>query len=621
MKNTPYYTVIVIILSFMIPAIIPAAAQAGAISVQARLQPTRFALDQNGRLTVTVNGASSAEVEPPRGDGLRFYSRGQSTRMQWINGKSSSSVAYTYLVQATNPGAHTIAPIAVTVDGKTYQTRAIKCEVSPAGASPSPSPGQHGGRAVQPPPSSSTRLRSGEADQIGFMRIQPKKENVYAGEMVPFTIKAYFHQGMRVTIKSNPRLTNDNFILESLDDKPVQSEELIGGVPYTLLTWHGSVSAVKQGTFPLEMEMDTSLLVRSRRQRPSSMFGSPLLNDPFFDDFFGGYTQKEITLISPKKEITVNDLPAKGKPAEFSGAIGSFSLAVNARPLTVAPGDPITLHMIVQGSGNFDRVKAPIFTGTQQGWKTYPPAAGKLITDKGSTRKVFEQAIIPTNAKIREIPAVDFVYFDPQAKKYISLRSDPIALTMQATAGPKMTQAQPQASRTQPQQQTAQRPGSSPAVALAPLHTRFGKGVTTLQPLYRALWFQALTAIALLTFSVALILLWRNKKMLAHPERIRQQQIGREIDLLLAQARQAMEEKKSSQFLKLCREILQLRFGFAWKVEPRALSAADLEQRLGKDSQLVEILKKAEHAAYLDETISDQEMQRIYRILHEEAKG
>ena len=607
----------------MIPAVIPAAAQAADISVQARLQPTEFAMDQNSRLTVTVNGASSADVEPPGGDGLRFYSRGQSTQMQWINGKSSSSVSYTYLVQATRPGSHTIGPITITVDGKTYKTRAITCMVRPAAASPVPPSGRQGGRAVQPPPSSSTRLRSGEADQIGFMRIQPKKETVYAGELVPFTVKAYFRQGMRVTIKSNPRLTNDNFILESLDDKPVQSEELINGVPYTLLTWHGSISAVKQGAFPLEMAMDTTLLVRSRRQRPSSMFGSPFLDDPFFDDFFGGYTQKNITLLSPKKEITVNDLPEQGKPAQFSGAIGSFSLAVNAHPLSVAPGDPITLHMIIQGSGNFDRVKAPFFTGSPEDWKTYPPSAGKLISGKGPTKKEFEQAIIPTNANIHEIPAVDFVYFDPQAKKYIRLHSDPIALTMRPGAGPNATTVapQPRASRPQPQQQTAQKPGSLPEVALAPIHTRFGKGVTNLQPLYRALWFQALTAIALLTFSVALILLWQKKKMLAHPERIRQQQIGREIDLLLSQARQAMEEKKSRQFLQLCREIIQLRFGFAWKVEPRAISAADLEQRLGKDSQLVEILKQAEHAAYLGETISDEEMQRIYRILHEEAKG
>ena len=308
-----------------------------------------------------------------RGDGLRFYSRGQSTQMQWINGKSSSSVAYTYLVQATSPGTHTIAPITVTVDGKTYQTRAIKCEVQPAGASPAPSPGQHGGRAVQPPPSSSTRLRSGEADQIGFMRVLPRKENVYAGELIPLTIKAYFRRNMRVTIKSNPRLTNDNFILESLDDKPVQSEELIDGVPYTLLTWHGSISAVKQGAFPLEIAMDTTLLVRSRRQRPSSMFGSPFLDDPFFDDFFGGYTQKNITLLSPKKEITVNDLPEQGKPAQFSGAIGSFSMAVNAHPLTVAPGDPITLHMIIQGSGNFDRVKAPFLQDHLRTGRPIPP--------------------------------------------------------------------------------------------------------------------------------------------------------------------------------------------------------------------------------------------------------
>ncbi len=621
MKNAPYHIIFLVIISLALSALVPISVLAGNIAVQARLQPTEFAMDQNGRLTVTINGASSAEVDGPKGDGLQFFSRGQSTSMQWINGKSSSSVSYTYLVQATRPGTHTIEPITVTVDGKTYKTRAITCKVRPAASSPVPPSGHQGGRAVQPPSSSSTRLRSGEADRIGFMRVKPAKENVYAGELVPFTVKAYFRQGMRVTIKSNPRLTNDNFILESLDDKPVQSEEVIGGVPYTLLTWHGAVSAVKQGTFPLEMELDTSLLVRSHRQRPSSMFGSPLFDDPFFDDFFGGYTQKEITLVSPKKEITVNDLPEKGRPPEFGGAIGSFSLAVNARPLTVAPGDPITLHMIVQGKGNFDRVKAPVFTGKKQNWKTYPPSTGKLITGKGPTKKEFEQAIVPTNANIRKIPAVDFVYFDPQAKKYIRLRSDPIALTMQPGAAATTAAPQPRNFRPQTPPQTTQNRSSLPEVALAPIHTSFGKGVRTIRPLYRKVWFQALAVLALLTLVAALVLLGQKKKRLAHPERSKQKQVGQQIARLLAQAKQAMEEKKSDQFLTLCREILQLRFGFAWKVEPRAISAADLEQRLGGDSHLVGILRKAEHAAYGDEPLTDQEMQQIYRILHEEIQG
>ncbi len=622
MKKIIYHPLLLSILSLITLVLSPSTTRAGDISVEARLQPTQFAQDQNARLVVTINGSSSAVPEEPKGDGLLFYSRGQATRMQWINGKASSSVSYTYLVQATRPGSHTIAPIPVTVDGKTYMTKAITCMVIPAAASSSPPSAHQGGRAVQPPPTSSTRLRSGEVDQIGFMRILPEKENVYAGELVPFTIKAYFRRGMRVTIKSNPRLTNDNFILESLDDKPVQSEELIDGVPYTLLSWHGAVSAVKQGTFPLEMEMDTSLLIRSRRQRPSSMFGSPLFNDPFFDDFFGGYTQKDITLISPKKEITVNDLPEKGKPNQFSGAIGSFSLAVSAGPLTVAPGDPITLHMIIQGSGNFDRVKAPIFTGSQQNWKTYPPSEGKLTTDRGITKKEFEQAIIPTNGNIHQIPAVDFAYFDPQAKKYISLHSDPIALTMQVAAGPvsKMVQAQSQASQPLQKQQTVQTPNSSQAIALAPLHTRFGKEVTSLQPLYSSRWFQLFTVITALVFCTALVLLQRRKQQLAHPERVKQKQLTQQIDRLLAQARQAIEDHNSNEFLKICREILQLRFGFAWKVEPKAISAADLEHRLGKDSELVHIVKKAEHAAYSGETISNQEMQKIYQILHKEVE-
>ncbi len=594
----------------------PSTAQATDVSVQATLQPKQFTLGQDARLTITINGASSAKPEDPQGDGLRFIYRGQSTRMQWINGKSSSSVSFAYQVQAVKPGSHTIAPVTIRVDDRAYSTKAIKCTVSPAAASPAPQPGNRkGGRAVKPP--TSTRLRSGVADKIGFMRILPKKKTVYAGERVPFTLKAYFRQGMRVTIKSNPRLVNNTFILQSLDDKPMQSEEIVNGIPYTLLTWHGAISAVKQGDFPLEMELDTSLLVRNRRQRPSSMFGSPLFDDPFFDNFFSGYTQKDITLLSPKQDIRVMDLPIKGRPKQFSGAIGSFSLAVNARPTTVVPGDPISLHMIIQGNGNFDRVKAPTFTGKKNNWKTYPPSAGKPDSTDTTTKKEFEQAVIPTTQDIDHIPPVSFTYFDPMIKKYITVNSDPIAITVKAGT----TTPQPLSdSRAAPKQQLQSTPKENEisTVVPAPIHTSFGKPVPALHPLYRQPWFQLLAALSLVLFCTALALVWRNKRLQAHPELTRKKQISKKMMQLLAEVKPAMQNQDSLRFLMLCRRLLQEHFGFAWQMEPRAISAADLQQRLGNDSPLLDIFQKAEHAAYTGQKISEQEMKEIYRRIEQE---
>ena len=621
MKFSAQHPVLLFLVLTLLCGISPAATVlAKDISVQATLQPTHFSANRNARLTIRVNGASSARPEQPHADGLQFFSRGQSTQMQWINGKSSSSVTFTYMVQATKPGSHTIDPITVLVDGSPYATKAIKCVVAPAATTPVPQTGRRGGSWPARPPFS-TRLRSGEADQVGFMRILPQKESAYAGELLPFTIKAYFRQGMRVTIKANPRLTNDNFILESLDDKPGQSEEIVNGIPYTLLTWQGAVSAVKQGNFPMEVEMNVSLLVRSRRQRPSSMFGSPLLNDPFFDDFFGGYTQKEITLISPKHTIQVNDLPQQGKPAAFSGAIGSFSLAVKAEPTVVQSGDPISLKMIISGSGNFDRVKPPVFSGTGANWKTYPPSAGKVKSTGGTEQKEFEQAIIPTNPGVRRIPAITFAYFDPKSKKYVSLRSDPIAITLKRTAA-KNSSPQPgaQTSRPQPLPQPAQAGESEPKQNLAPIHTHFGESVHELRPLYRKAWFQVLITAALLILISALVLLQQRQRLAANPELKIKKELNEKITQLLAQAEQAMRDQDSSRFLAICRHILQQRFGFAWQVEPQAICAADLAERLGNDSPLPKILTQAEHAAYTGEQLAPSEMEHIFHIVQQEAR-
>jgi len=567
-------------------------APAADITVEAALNLKQFPVDQAAQLTVTVKGSNSGQPEKPRGDGLQFTYQGQNSRMQWINGASSSSVSFVFMVQADQPGEHIIEPITVHVDGKKYQTKPIKCSVLPVTMPAVPQTGKSGGTAVNPP-TSSTRLRSGEADKIGFMRIIPEKETIYSGELLPFTIKALFRQGIRATIKSAPRLPGGNFVLDSLDDKPVQSQEIINGVPYTLLTWQGTVSSVKQGTFPMEVELDVSLLVRAQRQRPSAMFGSPLFNDPFFDDFFSGFSRKEVTLISPRKNLKVKDLPDSGKPDDFSGAVGTFSLAVSAQPTTVRTGDPITLKMRIQGTGNFDRVHAPVFPKNSN-WKTYPPSSQTADTVKGKGKKEFEQAI---------------------AESYVTLSSDPIPITLQGN--PNVANLQQQQSATSDTSK-AGRPERPSGSMLAPIHTEFGKAVQSLQPIYQSRWFQLMLVVGLLLLLTAVFLLVRSKRINSDPVRAQKKILERELQQLADKAHQAMELNDSQLFFSLCRRILQKRLAFAWQAEAQAICTADLEQQLPKDSPLTEIFKKAEHAAYTGEEIPKQEMNRILTTLQQE---
>ncbi len=609
------YCLIIPIVALLLPMQAASMAGAGDVSVTAELNSTKFPVDQAVLFTLTINGSRAGKPEMPKADGLQFVYQGQSSQMQWINGKSSSSIAYSFMVQAEQPGNYTIASVKVTVDGKVYTTQPVSCTVLPSTATNAPPAGR---QAVQPPGSSgpSARLRSGEADKIGFMRIDPAQDTIYSGQLVPFTIKAYFRQGMRVTLKSSPRFIGENFILHSIDDKPQQTETMVNGTAYTLLTWQGMLSAVKEGTAALEVEMDASLLVRSNRGRSGGQFGSLFSNDPFFDDFFSSYSRREVKVASPEKSITVKDLPTAGRPEGFNGAIGTFSLAVAAQPVKGKIGDPITLKMAVSGTGNFDLVQSPTLTATK-GWKTYPATENFAEHSPGNGTKTFEQAVVPTLPDLKDIPAVQFSYFDPYAKEYVTIKSDPITIQLESSAG--VTAAVPQSAPAEQLPSPADAPPKSDN--LAPLHTDPGTLVTTIKPLYQKSWFISLMAFSLLCLIAALLLFLRRKKLADNPEIILQKQVSDQLNRHLQQMNEATSAARPDIFVTHCRTAIQEHYGLQWSKEPLAITLSDLQQRLSADSPLLALFTRLEQAGYSGAPPDRQEMENMLNILTKELKS
>ena len=80
-----------------------------------------------------------------------------------------------------------------------------------------------------------------------FLRLVIPKHILHVGELVPVQIKAYFRGGVQARINGLPTLSSDAFTLNSLDDKPAQTQENIDGQPYIILTWNTALSAVKAG--------------------------------------------------------------------------------------------------------------------------------------------------------------------------------------------------------------------------------------------------------------------------------------------------------------------------------------------------------------------------------------
>jgi hypothetical protein len=600
--------------------------------VTASLDPMGFAVDEAATLTVTISGGSGTIDEMMVVDGLDFQGRGQSSQHQIINGAFSSSSSTLFQVQAARPGTFTIPPIPVTVDGKQLLTAPITFEVT---AVSDPLRQQPGG-GMQAPPSTGTNQAAGDADQaeqMAFLRVSPVKEASYTGELLPIQIKAYFRRGLRASLNSHPRLNGDGVVLTLPNQEPMQTEELVSNSPFSVLTWNGSVSGIKEGAHSVSVGLEATALMRdSRRRAPRNNLG----NDPFFGndpfaDFFNQQPlqEKKLQLVSHDMPLAVRPLPAEGKPADFNGAIGSFEFQAQAQPVEVGPGDPITLTLTITGTGNFDRVEAPVLSRSE-GWKTYAPSSKfSPGASPGQGSKVFTQAIIAKAGDGAAIPPLTFSFFDPQAGKYRTVESDPIPLRVskgaEAGKGAEVGTGEVPAGKTTPvpAKGDAQPEGSADkGLNLAPQHLQVGTLHRNLSPLVDRIGFQ-LVILGTLLLLVALII-WKIRagRLAANPIRCRKKEMAHLLDQRLRQIQESRERGcgHSPEFLTLCRQTMQEQLGFLWRIEPAAITLADLRQRLAPDAELISLFATAESGAYGGCLLQDQEMTEYGRRLENELR-
>ena len=102
-------------------------------------------------------------------------------------------------------------------------------------------------------------LPAAEKESFGFLRLVSPKKKFYVGEMVPLELKACFRAGADLRVDGLPRLNSDAFTMNKLGDQPARSQQLIGGVPYTVFTWQTALTAVKAGDYEMTIEIPTTV--------------------------------------------------------------------------------------------------------------------------------------------------------------------------------------------------------------------------------------------------------------------------------------------------------------------------------------------------------------------------
>src|SRR5438128_3852262 len=397
-------------------------------SVTAVLSNSEAVVGQMVELQIKVTGAGNAQ--PPENisiDGLEIHATGTSRQFEMRNFTTTSSVTYNYAILPLKAGQFTIPSQTILVGGQSLRTPELTLNVADSpGRSSASRPGQN--------------ARPGNASKLVFAELIVPKKIAFVGEIVPVQIRLGFDPRTHPRLIDLPEITGQGFTAHKLQQSG-ENRETISGRTYDVVTFKTAIAAARAGNFeigPVKAKAQVLTPLRTSSPRSRSPFDLFNLDDPFSDPFFSDPfgevgERREIEINSEPVAFDVKPLP-QNAPANFSGAIGNFTMTADAKPKSVQVGDPITVTTTISGRGNFDRVNAPGIED-EHGWHKYPPSSKfKQDDDVGiSGTKTFETVLSP-NEKKQSMPVMAFSYFDPVNEQYVTLHSDPIAINVQGGA-------------------------------------------------------------------------------------------------------------------------------------------------------------------------------------------
>lgn len=398
-------------------------------------------------VTLQIRVNNSRDHDPPQipqVDGLTIESTGPpSSRSQTSisigpGGQRQTkieSTVYSYRVTPEREGAFTIPPVTVVADGAATITKAVRIVAS-----------------------------TSETNDLLFVEVAGNVKEIFVGEALELTLRCwirpyknqqydivldeanmwqliskdskwgYFRDRLQELAENNQRPAGRPVLRQ--DSEGVEREYLLYEIDATVYPDRpGKIEADDLRlivNYPLEL---------GRSRSPFSAF-----EDEFFrrsgmmdDSFFRGFgsrlaitKSRPIVAEAAIEPIIVKPIPQRGRPNDYRGAVGQYSIITEAKPTSVKVGDPITLHIAIDGTGPMDRVLAPPLAEQSDlvGDFKVPdePLAGLVDRD----RKIFTTTIRPQREGITEIPPIKMSYFDPQRAEFVTVGSRPIPIEVEA---------------------------------------------------------------------------------------------------------------------------------------------------------------------------------------------
>jgi hypothetical protein len=408
-------------LSVLLGAVLVArAARAGDIEFSAAVDRTTLGLGETLELTLTVQGedmlSAPSPTLPPLADwGVLGSSSSQSTNISLINGQLKKQVTLNFLYELTarHLGKSTIPACQLTYQGKAYASQPIEITVVKA-AQGQAAPAAPGLGA--PSPRNTVPL---EGNLV--LSVVPSKRTVYVGE--PVTVEVSLGTRLQLSNAGWAQMPAfDGFWTENLydADRFQFQRKVVDGRAY-------DVSLLKKAVlFPLAPGKATI----------KPMAFNVAVTQPSRDlfDMFG--TTQTVRVESKPVPIEVLPLPEAGKPKEFTGGVGRFTLSAALDRAATTNSEPVSLTVKLSGSGNIRMIDKPLIPPVD-GLRVLAPEVkddAHASGDGVSGSKTFRFPVIPQGDGKYVIPAIAVATFDPGTRAYRTLTAGPFEFTASGSA-------------------------------------------------------------------------------------------------------------------------------------------------------------------------------------------
>ena len=410
-----------IILFFILVTTVVGAWADGKISFTANAPEVVVSGDQF-RLTYTVNSQKVRDFRAPSMKDFEVLmgpSRSTQSSTQIINGNvtSTSTITFTYILMAGKEGTYNIPAATIVAEGNNYTSNSVTVKVLPTDQSSGASSGNSGRN------SRNQASNGAITEKELFMMASASKTKVYEQEAILLTYKVYTQVNLTELRGDIPDLKDFHTQEVELPQQKTFTLEHYNGRNYNTTIWRQLV-LFPQKTGKIEIPSVTF------EGTVSQMVASA---DPF-DAFFNGgnYVNIKKNLVAPKLIIDVKELP-EGKPANFSGGVGEFTISSSISTQELKTNDAVTIKLVISGTGNMKLINTPEVKFPQDFEIYDPKVENKFSLNKNgfSGNKVIEYLAIPRFGGEFTVPAIKFSYYDIASKQYKILTTESYTLKVE----------------------------------------------------------------------------------------------------------------------------------------------------------------------------------------------